>query len=83
MKVLYFAWLRTKIGTAQEEVDLPDTVKTVADVLDHLRTQGEAYADALSEDKVIRVALNQDYAQMDDLVKADDEFAIFPPVTGG
>ncbi len=83
MKVLYFAWLRTKIGCAEEEIELPEAVKTVGDVLDHLRTKGDAYAEALSEDKVIRIALNQDYAQMEDQVKAGDEFAIFPPVTGG
>jgi len=83
MKILYFAWLRTKIGCAEEEIELPDTVKTVADVLEMLRNKGDAYAEALSEDKVIRIALNQDYAQMDDTVKSGDEFAIFPPVTGG
>lgn len=83
MKVLYFAWLRTKIGCAEEEIDLPASTRTVADVLDHLRTRGDTYAEALGEDKVIRVALNQDYAQMDDMVKDSDEFAIFPPVTGG
>jgi sulfur-carrier protein len=83
MKILYFAWLRTKIGCAEENIDLPDHVQTVGDVLDHLRSKGGAYGDALSQDKVIRVALNQDYAQLDDKVKATDEFAIFPPVTGG
>lgn len=83
MKVLYFAWLRTKIGCAEEEIELPQNIKTVADVLDLLRSKGKAYEEALSEDKVIRIALNQDYAQMDDEVKAGDEFAIFPPVTGG
>jgi len=83
MKILYFAWLRTKIGCAEEKIELPDTVKTVADVLEMLRNKGDAYAEALSEDKVIRIALNQDYAQMDDTVKSGDEFAIFPPVTGG
>lgn len=83
MKVLYFAWLRTKIGCAEETIDLPEGTKTVKDVLDHLRNRGGAYSEALSADKVIRVAVNQDYAQPDDPVAADDEFAIFPPVTGG
>jgi molybdopterin synthase sulfur carrier subunit len=83
MNILYFAWLRTKIGVPTEEIDLPDNVKTVGDVLDMLRGKGGAYAEALSEDKVIRIALNQDYAQMEDEVKNSDEFAIFPPVTGG
>ncbi|NVJ92409.1 MAG: molybdopterin converting factor subunit 1 [Methylocystaceae bacterium] len=83
MKVLYFAWLRTKIGCAEEEISLPENVKTVADVLDLLRTKGDAYVEALGEDKVIRVAVNQDYAPLDHPVKQGDEFAIFPPVTGG
>jgi len=83
MKILYFAWLRTKIGCAEEEIELPAGVETVAAVLDHLRSLGDSYAEALSEDKVIRVALNQDYAQLDDPVQSSDEFAIFPPVTGG
>lgn len=83
MKVLYFAWLRTSIGTAEETVDLPDTVKTVGDVLDHLRTKGAPYENALGADKTIRIALNQEYAEMDTPVNNADEFAIFPPVTGG
>lgn len=83
MKILYFAWLRTTIGCAEEEITLPDDVSCVKDVLDHLRNKGGAYAQALGEDKVIRVALNQDYVQDDASVSNDDEFAIFPPVTGG
>lgn len=83
MRILYFAWLRTQIGCAEEDIKLPDDVKTVGGVIAHLRNQGPAYARALGPDKVIRVALNQDYAQDDNLVKDSDEFAIFPPVTGG
>ncbi len=83
MKILYFAWLRTTIGCAEEEITLPDDVVTVADVLDLLREKGGAYVAALGEDKVIRIAVNQEYANMDDPVKQGDEFAIFPPVTGG
>ncbi|WP_417790076.1 molybdopterin converting factor subunit 1 [Terasakiella pusilla] len=83
MKILYFAWLRTTIGCAEEEITLPDGVVTVADILDLLREKGGAYAAALGEDKVIRIAVNQEYANMDDPVKQGDEFAIFPPVTGG
>ncbi|WP_417794121.1 molybdopterin converting factor subunit 1 [Terasakiella pusilla] len=83
MKILYFAWLRTTIGCAEEKITLPDGVVTVADVLDLLREKGGAYAAALGEDKVIRIAVNQEYANMDDPVKQGDEFAIFPPVTGG
>lgn len=83
MKILYFAWLRTTIGCAEEEITLPDSITTVGGVLDLLRKKGGAYAEALGEDKVIRIAVNQDYANLDAPVKQGDEFAIFPPVTGG
>jgi sulfur-carrier protein len=66
--LLYFAWVRQKIGVAEETMALPEGVATVADLAAHLRARGEGYADALSD--MTRVS-------------ADDEVAFFPPVTGG
>mgnify|MGYP001378754302 CR=1 FL=1 len=83
MKILYFAWLRTQIGCSEETIDLPQEAKTVGDVLSFLETKGDAYKNALGGDKVIRVAINQDYADLDQPVTNQDELAIFPPVTGG
>ena len=83
MKILYFAWLRSQIGCAEETLELPDGTKTVGDVLELLKSKGGAYEDALGGDKVIRVALNQEYADLETPVSDTDEFAIFPPVTGG
>ena len=83
MKLLYFAWLKTKIGTAQEEVDAPAEVTSVAALLDWLKTRGPGYEDALSDLSAIRVAVNQSYAKPADAVGAEDEVALFPPVTGG
>jgi sulfur-carrier protein len=83
MKLLYFAWLRAKIGIAEERVDPPSGVATVAALLDWLRTRGPGFAEALEDAKIVRVAVNQEYVGWDHPVRPDDEVALFPPVTGG
>ena len=83
MKLLYFAWLRTRIGCAEEEVELPPEVQDVAALLDWLRSRGARYSEALRDLSVIRVAVNQDYVRPEHPVREGDEVAIFPPVTGG
>jgi molybdopterin synthase sulfur carrier subunit len=83
MKLLYFAWLRTKIGTAEETIDPPAQVSTVAALLDWLRTRGPNFAEALKNIEIVRVAVNQRYVGRDHVLRAGDEVAIFPPVTGG
>ena len=83
MKVLYFAWLKTKTGMAEEEVAPPEDVATVGDLLAWLKEQTPGHAEALADLEVVRVAVNQEYAQPDHPVKPGDEVALFPPVTGG
>ena len=83
MKLLYFAWIRAKIGTAAEEVTPPATVTDVARLLAWLKDRGPAYADALANPAIVRVAVNQVYAKPDHPVAPGDEIAVFPPVTGG
>ena len=83
MKLLYFAWLKTKTGVGEEEVAPPAEVTTVRELLDWIKSRGPGYAEALSDLSVIRVAINQEFARPDDPVKAGDEVALFPPVTGG
>lgn len=83
MKLLYFAWLKTKTGVAAEDVDLPGEVATVRDLLDWLKGRGPGYAEALADLDAVRVAVNQEYARPDDPVGPGDEVALFPPVTGG
>ena len=83
MKLLYFAWLRTRIGCAEEEVELPSDVRNVAALLDWLRSRGDRYSEALRDLSVVRVAVNQDYVRPEHPVREGDEVAIFPPVTGG
>jgi molybdopterin converting factor subunit 1 len=83
VKLLYFAWLKQKTGCAEESVDPPADVATVADLLDWIAARGGGHAEALADRAAIRVAVNQEYARPGDPVKAGDEVALFPPVTGG
>ena len=83
MRILYFAWLRQKIGVAEEEVAPPAEVRDVAGLRDWLATRSPGHAAALADAKQIRAAVNQDFATPDHPVAAGDEIAFFPPVTGG
>ena len=83
MRVLYFAWVRSKIGLAEQEVWPPPEVDDVGRLIAWLRTLSPAHADALADASVVRVAVNQDYARAQDRVGPGDEVALFPPVTGG
>ena len=83
MKVLYFAWLRTRTGTGEEDIPLPEGVGTVAELIEWLKTRGPGYAKAFQELKAVRVAVNQVYTRFDHEIADDDEIAFFPPVTGG
>lgn len=83
MKILYFAWLRARIGCAEEEVALPPDICDVAGLLAWLQARGPRYAEALRDLSVVRVAVNQDYVGSEHPVRDGDEIAIFPPVTGG
>ena len=83
MKLLYFAWLRARIGQAEEDLPLPADVRDVAGLLDWLRARGPRYAEALRDLSVVRVAVNQDYVGRDHPIRDGDEVALFPPVTGG
>lgn len=83
MKLLYFAWLKTKTGCAEEEVALPESVTTVAELVAWLKERSPGHAAALQDEKAIRIAVNQSYAKPGDRVGDGDEVALFPPVTGG
>ncbi len=83
VKILYFASIREKLGRDAEELELPAGVATIAALRTHLRARGGAWADALAEGKLLRTAVNQDMAQPAAAIKAGDEVAFFPPVTGG
>jgi sulfur-carrier protein len=83
MKLLYFAWLRGKLGKSSEELAPPPDVATVGQLLDWLETLGPAYKAVLADRRVVKVAVNLEYVGPDHPVTATDEVALFPPVTGG
>lgn len=83
VKLLYFAALREQLGSASEEIELPAGVATVAALRSHLRGRGGAWQLAFADGKLIRAAVNQDMAPPSAAIKAGDEVAFFPPVTGG
>ncbi len=83
MKLLYFAWIKSKVGIAEETVTPPAHVKDVETLLNWLAQRGSGYAAALADRRVVRVAVNQEYVGPDHPVGAADEVALFPPVTGG
>lgn len=83
MKLLYFAWVRQKIGIGEETLALPPEVTTVGALAAYLATRGPGYAEAFADPAKLRAAVNQTHVRFDAPVQADDEVAFFPPVTGG
>jgi molybdopterin synthase sulfur carrier subunit len=83
MKVLYFAWVRQKIGAAEQDVSPPADVRDVSGLMAWLATCSDSHAAAFADPRQIRAAVNQEFATPDHPVRAGDEIAFFPPVTGG
>jgi len=81
--LLYFAWVRQKVGLSEEAIALPDGVATVADLVAWLVKRGAGYAEAFADPKRLRAAVNRDHVAFEARVSSDDEVAFFPPVTGG
>lgn len=83
MELLYFAWVRERIGTGAETLDIPDSITTVAALLDWLATRSPGHRAALADRSAIRVAVDQDFVGDAAPIAGAHEIAIFPPVTGG
>ena len=83
MNVLYFAWVRERIGQARETIEPPASVVTAGDLIDWLKTKDERYAAAFADIAAIRVAVDQRQADLDAPIAGAAEVAFFPPVTGG
>ncbi|HET6182894.1 MAG TPA: molybdopterin converting factor subunit 1 [Acetobacteraceae bacterium] len=81
--ILYFAWLRERVGRAEEKLALPPGVSTVGGLIEHLVGLGDGRPAAFASRNVVRCAVNQDFAGLDSKVAPGDEVAFFPPVTGG
>jgi molybdopterin synthase sulfur carrier subunit len=83
VKLLYFAWVRQKIGIGAEDFSPPCGVTNVAALVEALRKRGGGYAEAFRDTSRLRCAINQEHKSFDARIGHDDEIAFFPPVTGG
>ncbi len=81
--ILYFAWLRECTGTGEEVFALPESVRTIGALVETLRARGPGFETAFATPRLVRAAVNQDFATPDAPVAPGDEVAFFPPVTGG
>ena len=83
MKLVYFAWVRERIGRTDEDVDLPEGIATVADLVRWLKARGEEYEYAFENEGVIRTAIDHVHVKPDAVIAGAREIAFFPPMTGG
>jgi molybdopterin synthase sulfur carrier subunit len=83
VRLLYFAWVRERIGKPQEDIDLPAGIATVSDLIGWLAKRGDEYAHAFENPKVIRAAIDRAHVRPDAAVAGAREIAFFPPMTGG
>lgn len=83
MKLVYFAWIRERIGRSEEDIEIPDTIGTVGELINYLKDLDENYQRALEPSDIIGVAIDQQHVEHDAKIAGAKEIAIFPPMTGG
>jgi molybdopterin synthase sulfur carrier subunit len=83
VKLCYFAWVRERIGVAEENIAPPSGIATVGELVAWLAQRGEGYAYAFENPKVIRAAIDKTHVRADARIEGASEIAFFPPMTGG
>jgi sulfur-carrier protein len=83
IKVRYFAWVRERVGKPEEEIEAPASIATIAELMAWLAGQGEHYAYAFENPKVIRAAIDRNHVRAEARIEGAGEIAFFPPMTGG
>jgi sulfur-carrier protein len=83
VKIRYFAWVRERVGKAEESLEIPASTRTVADLIAWLSSRGEEYAYAFEKPRVIRAAIDKVHVKSDAAIAGAKEIAFFPPMTGG
>lgn len=83
LTVRYFAWVREKVGRAEENLEVPAEIATVGDLVGWLKSRGSEYEAAFQRAEVVRAALDQVHVKPSHSIRGAREVAFFPPVTGG
>jgi molybdopterin synthase sulfur carrier subunit len=83
VKLSYFAWVRERVGKAEEEVEPPPQVATIGDLVAWLKGRGEEYAYAFEHEGVVRAAIDRRHVRPEAPIAGAREIAFFPPMTGG
>ena len=83
INLLYFAWVRERVGIATETIELPADINTIGDLVEWQRSRGDGYMEAFAEGDLVRAAVNQEHVDLNHTISDGDEIAFFPPVTGG
>jgi molybdopterin synthase sulfur carrier subunit len=83
VRILYFSWIRERVGMAEETISLPSSIDTVSHMLTWMQGRNEQFAAALEFPDIIRVALDQEHADHCQDIGHPREIALFPPMTGG
>ena len=83
MKVLYFSWIKDKLGKSYEEIQIKDNIKTINDLIELLKNTDETYKKVFEDTSSIMVSINMETASFENSIYNNDEIAFFPPMTGG
>ncbi len=83
VKIVYFAWVRERVGKSEETLEIPAGIDTIADLVVWLRSRGPEYVAAFAKPEVVRAALDQSHVKPAARIAGAREIAFFPPVTGG
>ena len=83
MKILYFSWIKDKIGKTHEDIQIKDNIKTIDDLIAYLKKSNESYEEIFKDTSSIKVSINMETANFKDQINNNDEVAFFPPMTGG
>ena len=83
MIIKYFSWIKEHVGKAEEQIELPDHINNVNELINYLNEIDKKYSLIFEKKQLIKIAVNKTYSSFDTNISNNDEIAFFPPVTGG